>query len=91
MKMSGFDDEEVSDYDPVKDTAEWAEKLLGRSHTFEDGDRIEVVQVKRRDTGPWITYHIYQGPGIPRKLLMEAEEFNNTYGHLFGTLESTLD
>lgn len=84
--MPGFDEEE-NDYDPVKDTAEWAEKLLGKIYTFEDGDRIEVVQVKRRDTGPWITYHIYQGPGIPRKLLMTAEEFEVTYGHLFGLRE----
>lgn len=84
--MPGFDEEE-NDYDPVKDTADWAEKLLGKSYTFEDGDRIEVVQVKRRDTGPWITYHIYQGPGIPRKLLMTAEEFEVTYGHLFGLRE----
>ena len=84
--MPGFDEEE-NDYDPVKDTAAWAEKLLGKSYTFEDGDRIEVVQVKRRDTGPWITYHIYQGPGIPRKLLMTAEEFDVTYGHLFGLRE----
>ena len=80
--MDEFD--EADDYDPVKDTAEWAEKLLGKSYTFEDGDRIEIVQVKRRDKGPWITYHVYQGPGIPRKLLMTAEEFDVTYGHLFG-------
>ena len=77
-------EDEFDDYNPVKDTAEWAEKLLGKSHTFEVGARIEVVQVKRRDTGPWITYHVYQGPGIPRKMLMEAEEFSQTYGHLFG-------
>ena len=82
------DYEEENDYDPVKDTAEWAEKLLGKSYTFEDGDRIEVMQVKRRDLGPWITYHIYQGPGIPRKLLMTAEEFDVTYGHLFGLREA---
>ena len=84
--MDEFD--EVDDYDPVKDTAEWAEKLLGKTYTFEDGDRIEVVQVKRRDTGPWITYHVYQGPGIPRKLLMTADEFDITYGHLFGLREA---
>lgn len=76
--------DEFDDYDPVKDTVEWTEKLLGKSHTFEDGDKIEVVQVKRRDTGPWITYHIYQGPGIPRKMVMMADEFSQTYGHLFG-------
>ncbi len=84
--MDEFD--ELNDYDPVKDTAEWAEKLLGKSYTFEDGDRIEIVQVKRRDQGPWITYHVYQGPGIPRKLLMTAEEFDVTYGHLFGLREA---
>lgn len=76
----------MDDYeeDPVKATADWAERLLGKKHIFEDGDSIEVVQVKRRDTGPWITYHIQQGPGIPRKMVMMADEFNQTYGHLFG-------
>ncbi len=80
--MSGFEDE--TEYDPVKDTQDWIEKLLGKSYTFEDGDTIEVVQIKRRDTGPWVTYHITQGPGIPRKMVMQAEEFDQTYGHLFG-------
>ena len=59
------------DYDPVKDTAEWAEKLLGKIHIFEDGDKLEVVQVKRRD-----------------KMIMMAEEFDVTYGHLFGLREA---
>lgn len=57
--------------------------LIGRSYTFEDGDSIEVIQVKRRDDGEWVTYHINQGPGIPRKLLLPLQEFMNTYGHLF--------
>jgi len=30
-----------------------------------------------------VTYHIQQGPGIPRKLIMELNEFIGTYGHLF--------
>lgn len=72
------------EYDAAQDTADWAAKLLGKDYVFEDGDRIEIVQVKRRDTGPWITYNVYQGPGIPRKMVMMAEEFNVTYGHLFG-------
>lgn len=72
------------EYDAVQDTADWSTKLLGKVYVFEDGDRIEVIQVKRRDTGPWITYNVYQGPGIPRKMIMMAEEFNVTYGHLFG-------
>ena len=74
------DDEE----DPVQATIDWANRLLGKSYIFEDGDSIEVVQVKRRDTGPWITYHVTQGPGIPRKMVMTAAEFSATYGHLFG-------
>jgi len=72
------------EYDAVQDTADWSAKLLGKVYIFEDGDRIEVIQVKRRDTGPWITYNVYQGPGIPRKMIMMADEFNVTYGHLFG-------
>lgn len=57
--------------------------LLGKIHRFEDGDSIEVMQIRRRDTGAWITYHVQQGPGIPRKMIMMAEEFTMTYGHLF--------
>lgn len=57
--------------------------LVGKSFTFEDGDSIQIIQVKRRDDGPWITYHIQQGPGIPRKLLMSATEFMDTFSHLF--------
>jgi len=61
--------------------------LVGQKYTFEDGDAIEVVQVKRRDDGPWVTYHIHQGPGVPRKLVMSATEFVVTYGHLFGRVD----
>lgn len=57
--------------------------LVGKSWTFEDGDSISVVQVKRRDDGMWVTYHVQQGPGLARKLLMREDEFIATYGHLF--------
>ncbi len=59
--------------------------LVGRYHRFDDGDKIEVFQVKHR--GPeqtLITFYVTQGPGIPRKLVMSLEEFKSTYGHLFG-------
>ena len=59
------------------------EPLIGRSYRFEDGDSLEIVQIKRRDDGPWLTYHVQQGPGIPRKLMMRLDEFATTYGHLF--------
>jgi len=59
--------------------------LIGKEYTFEDGDRIAIVQVKVRDENEnWITYHVHQGPGIPRKLVMREIEFIDTYGHLFG-------
>jgi hypothetical protein len=61
--------------------------LVGKSYTFDDGDSIEVIQVKRRDDGPWVTVHITQGPGIPRKLVMRTDEFVESYGHLFEIAE----
>ena len=59
--------------------------IVGKKHTFEDGDSLEVMQVKLRDGNvPWVTYHIQQGPGIPRKLVMTLDEFMNTFGQLWG-------
>jgi len=53
-------------------------------HQFEDGDSIEVMQVKSRNEElHLVTYHVQQGPGIPRKLIMELNEFIGTYGYLF--------
>jgi hypothetical protein len=65
--------------------------IVGKSHTFEDGDSITVTQIKIRDGGiPWVTYQIQQGPGIPRRLVMSLIEFTSTYGHLFGISEDNL-
>lgn len=59
--------------------------LVGQKYTFEDGDTLEVLQIKSRDEDTHlVTYMVQQGPGIPRKLVMRIEEFINTYGHLFG-------
>ena len=59
------------------------QQMVGKKYTFEDGDSLEIIQVKRRDNGPWVTFHVQQGPGIPRKLIMMLDEFQVTYGHLF--------
>jgi hypothetical protein len=65
--------------------------LVGKSHTFPDGDSITVVQIKMRDANRlWVTYNIQQGPGIPRKLVMPLDEFMGTYGHLFDISDNTL-
>ena len=62
--------------------------IVGIKHQFDDGDSIEVIQVKSRNEElHLVTYHIQQGPGIPRKLVMELNEFIDTYGHLFAVEE----
>ena len=62
--------------------------LVGKSYTFEDGSKIEVIQMKAREleaaTVPCVTYCVSQGRSIPRKLVMSLTEFVDTYGHLFG-------
>lgn len=64
--------------------------LAGKRYVFPDGDAIEVIQIKERDEGiRLVTYHLQQGPGIPRKLVMEQVEFEATYGHLFRPKKET--
>ena len=60
--------------------------LVGRSHTFEDGNRMEIIQVREVDElrgGASVTYLAYQGPGIPQKLILNLEQFMDIYGQLF--------
>lgn len=61
--------------------------LVGKSYTFEDGNVIKIIQIKDRDYKesivPFVTYIIYQGSNLPRKLVMPLTEFMNTYSHLF--------
>lgn len=60
------------------------DELVGKKYTFEDGNSIEVTQIKSRNADHHlVTYQIIQGPGIPRRLVMELNEFLGTYGHLF--------
>jgi hypothetical protein len=62
------------------------EDLVGKSYVFEDGNKIEVVQIKRTDTdrgGYLVTYHVTRGPNLPQKLVLSINEFANYYGHLF--------
>lgn len=60
------------------------DRLVGESYTFEDGDKIEVIQIKHRSEDEvLIHFKVYQGPGIPRKLVLHSREFLDSYGHLF--------
>ena len=64
--------------------------LVGRSYNFDDGQRIEVIEVKDADEtlgGRRVFYYIYTGPGIPRKLVMPIEQFMDHYRHLFEDVE----
>ena len=59
-------------------------ELEGKQYHFEDGNSIEVIQVKSRDEGNlWVHYMISHPSSIPRKLVMEIHEFNTSFGHLF--------
>jgi hypothetical protein len=62
------------------------EDLVGKSYVFDDGNKIEVFQIKRTDEdrgGHLVTYHITRGPNLPQKLVLPITEFVNYYGHLF--------
>lgn len=59
--------------------------LVGKSYRFDDGDSIEIIQIKQRNEEDYlISAYIRQGPGIPRKLVFSLPEFIDSYGHLFG-------
>lgn len=61
--------------------------LVGKSHVFDDGSILEVVQSKIRehDGEPkhFLTIMITQGRSLPRKMIITYEQFELQYGHLF--------
>lgn len=60
------------------------QQYVGRTYTFEDGNSITIVQIKRRDEAQyWVTYQIVTGPGVPARFVLEWEQFKEHYGHLF--------
>ena len=68
-----------------------AHTLVGQFYVFEDGNKIEVIQVKKtdEDRGDYlVTYHVSRGPNIPQKLVLPVAEFLSYYSHLF---DVTLD
>ena len=65
--------------------------LVGQFYVFEDGNKIEVIQVKKTDEnrGDYlVTYHVTHGPSSPQKLVLPVAEFLSYYSHLF---DVTLD
>lgn len=60
--------------------------LVGKYYAFEDGNRIDIIQVKKtdEDRGDYlVTYHVTRGPSIPQKLVLPIAEFLSYYSHLF--------
>jgi hypothetical protein len=61
--------------------------LVGKSFVFDDGSKIEVIQIKTREEHnvnvEAVTYHISTGNSLPRKLVMEKKTFMDHFGHLF--------
>jgi len=61
--------------------------LLGKKYIFEDNNYIEVIQIKsgefNGENTQIVTYNIGSPRGVPRKLVMEINQFISNFGHLF--------
>lgn len=59
----------------------------GLKYKFEDGNYIEIVQIKsgefNGENTQIVTYNIGGPRNLPRKLVMEINEFISNFGHLF--------
>ena len=59
------------------------QQMVGKSYRFEDGNSITIVQIKTRDTGPWVTYETVLEGSIPKRTVMPHSEFMSVFAHLF--------
>ena len=57
--------------------------LVGRVYEFEDGARIHVFQVKRRDDGFWVTYEVIFPGCLAKRQVMTERDFIEKFSHLF--------
>ena len=59
----------------------------GDKFTFEDSNFIEVLQIKNAEiqgeNSQLVTYLIGGPKNLPRKLVMEVNQFISNFGHLF--------
>lgn len=59
----------------------------GNKYVFEDGNFIEVIQIKsgefNGENTQIVTYNIGGPRNLPRKLVMDVNEFISNFGHLF--------
>lgn len=59
------------------------QEMVGKSYRFDDGNSITIVQIKTRDTGPWVTYETLLDGSIPKRTVMPHSEFMSVFAHLF--------
>jgi hypothetical protein len=57
--------------------------LHGAEHTFPDGIRLRIIQLKQREDTCWVTYETDYGNSLPRRFSQKVGEFLDIYGHLF--------
>ena len=70
----------------TEDSHTLAHSLVGKSFTFEDGAKIEIIQVKDTDEdrgSHLVTFHVTMGASLPRKQVMNIHDFMSHYSHLF--------
>lgn len=64
----------------------------GDKYQFEDGNFIEIIQIKNGEFDgeltQLVTYHIGGNRSIPRKLVMNMYQFVSNFGHLFEDKEA---
>jgi hypothetical protein len=73
----------MSESDHLVDESDTGADLIGKTHVFEDGIMIRVLQSKRRNVGWWITFEIVHPGSFPRKLVESVGEFRNKFDHIF--------
>jgi hypothetical protein len=64
------------------------QELVGKSYTFDDGNKIKVIQIKVREVDnisqPYVMFEISHTRSLPKRLVMTMNQFVDAYGHLFG-------
>lgn len=73
----------MSESDHLVDESDTGADLVGKTHVFDDGIIIRVLQSKRRAVGWWITFEIEHQGSLPRKLVESVGEFRNKFDHIF--------
>lgn len=79
MEHTAYDFPDSSGFVMTSDTG----IRIGARHHFPDGVVLHVVDIKQRDTGPWVTYETIYPNALPKRTSMKLGEFTSTYGHLF--------